>query len=102
MHSAQPSLFARDHTFFGVCEGLGEDFGFNPVYLRLTLAGLMFWNPVAVLAGYAGLGAVVLVSRLLIPDPRPATAAVGAVAAAGEAPVEANDAAEREPLALAA
>jgi phage shock protein PspC (stress-responsive transcriptional regulator) len=30
MHQ-QPSLIARDETFLGVCAGLGEDFGINPL-----------------------------------------------------------------------
>ena len=41
MHAAQPSLFRRPDTFFGVCEALGEDFGFNPIFLRVTFAGFL-------------------------------------------------------------
>jgi phage shock protein C len=94
MHSPQPSLIARDDTFFGVCAGLGEDFGFNPLYLRLAFAAFLFFNPLAALAAYAATGAVVLLSRLLSPNPRPAAAAqpvaatVPAQSAAGNDPVE--------------
>ena len=31
------SIIARDDTLLGVCFALGEDFGFNPVYLRVPL-----------------------------------------------------------------
>jgi phage shock protein PspC (stress-responsive transcriptional regulator) len=72
--TTQPSLFMRDHTLLGVCEGLGEDFGFNPVYLRVTLAALLIWNPVAVIGFYLAAGMVVLVSRLLVREPRSAVA----------------------------
>jgi phage shock protein C len=82
MPHSQPPLWARDHTLFGVCEGLGEDFGFNPLFLRVPLAALLLVNPVAVVAAYAGGAALVLASRLLIPNPRPAAAALPAAAEA--------------------
>ncbi|MDP8914462.1 MAG: PspC domain-containing protein [Pseudomonadota bacterium] len=72
MQNVQPSLFARDHTFFGVCEGLGEDFRFNPLYLRIALAVPLFFFPAETIGTYAAAGAVVLLSRLLFPDPRAA------------------------------
>lgn len=72
MQASQPSLFARDHTILGVCEGLGEDFGFNPVYLRIAFAVPLLLNPLAVIGAYLGAGAIVFVSRLLSPNPRPA------------------------------
>ena len=28
----------RAHTILGVCEAIGEDFGFNPAWLRIPLA----------------------------------------------------------------
>lgn len=70
MQTAQPSLFARDDTFFGVCQAIGDDFGFNPDFLRVALPLLLFFYPVATIAGYFAAGAVVLLSRLLFPDPR--------------------------------
>ncbi|HMG46429.1 MAG TPA: PspC domain-containing protein [Allosphingosinicella sp.] len=75
--ATQPSLFMRDHTILGVCEGLGEDFGFNPVYLRVVLAAGVIWNPLAVLGVYAALGVVVMLSRLVFPNPRFAKAMAG-------------------------
>ena len=63
----QVALPLRPHTIFGVCEAIGEDFGFNPVFLRVPLAAGVLWSPTMVLAIYFGLGAVVLASRLLFP-----------------------------------
>ncbi|MFL6744340.1 MAG: PspC domain-containing protein [Sphingomicrobium sp.] len=87
----------RAHTIFGVCEGLGEDFGFNPVFLRIPLAGIVIWSPLIAIGTYFALGAVVLASRLLFPDRR------ATIADARMHPVsaQANDAAnvEKEPLA---
>jgi len=99
MQTSQPSPFARDHTFFGVCEALGEDLGFNPVFLRIAFAVGLFLNPLAALALYAGLGLLVAFTRLVAPNPRQA-----AVAQAGDAPVAADPAEARaEPeMALAA
>jgi phage shock protein PspC (stress-responsive transcriptional regulator) len=70
MQNVQPSLFARDHTFFGVCEGLGEDLGFNPLYLRLALPVPLFFFPAETIAVYVAAGVMVLLLRLLFPDPR--------------------------------
>lgn len=74
MQTGKPSLFTRPDTFFGVCQGLGEDFSFHPNLLRLALAGVMFWNPYVALGVYTALGLLVLVSRLLAPNP---VAAIG-------------------------
>jgi phage shock protein PspC (stress-responsive transcriptional regulator) len=68
------SLFNRPDTLFGVCEGVGQDFGFNPNYLRVALAVAMIWNPVAVIATYALLGIAVAVSRWIAPAPVAASA----------------------------
>lgn len=70
---AKDNLFTRDDTFFGVCQGLGEDLGFNPQWLRAALGVLIFFNPVAVLGAYAGAGVVVLATRLIYPAPKVAT-----------------------------
>lgn len=71
---AQQSLFARSDTLFGICEALGQDFGFNPNYLRVALAAAVIWSPAAAMGGYAAAGAVVLLSRLIFPAPRSAQA----------------------------
>ena len=82
----------RDDTFLGVCEAIGEDFGFNPNWLRIALAAGLLWNAEAIVAVYFGLGVIVLVSRLVFPKPRIADAA-------SPLPAEANDALEPERLA---
>jgi phage shock protein C len=61
------ALPLRSHTILGVCEAIGEDFGFNPTFLRVPFAATVLWNPLAAIGGYFALGAVVLASRLLFP-----------------------------------
>jgi phage shock protein C len=72
MQESQAALPMRDHTVLGVCEGLGEDFGFNPIYLRIVFAALLVWQPVYVIGAYLALGLLVLISRLLVPTRRAA------------------------------
>jgi phage shock protein C len=92
MQTSQPSLIARDHTLLGVCEALGEDFGFNPVFLRVPLAALLLLNPAAVIGTYLALGVLVLLTRWISPNPRPAAEARPALAA--EPAPAANESAE--------
>ncbi len=61
------SLFARHDTFFGVCEAIGQDFRFNPNWLRLAVAAALLAAPVATLVTYFSVGLVVLASRLIFP-----------------------------------
>jgi len=61
------ALPLRPHTILGVCEAVGEDFGFNPIFLRIPFAVGVLWNPLITFATYFALGAVVLGSRLLFP-----------------------------------
>lgn len=98
MQTSQPSLIARDHTILGVCEALGEDFGFNPTFLRVPLAAALLLNPTAVVCTYLALGVLVLLSRWISPNPRPAADARPTVAA--EPAPAANEVAEE--LAVAA
>lgn len=90
MQTAQPSVFARDHTFFGVCEALGEDLGFSPVFLRIAFAIGLFLNPVAVIAIYAGLGALVAFTRFVAPVPRTQAATEAAQAEADRTEAQAE------------
>jgi phage shock protein PspC (stress-responsive transcriptional regulator) len=85
MDTAQPNLFTRPDTFFGVCQGLGEDLRFHPNILRLALAGLFFWSPYIAVAVYAGLALVVGLLRWLIPNPGVTTADAQKERAATEA-----------------
>ena len=109
--ASKGNLFFRDDTFFGVCQGLGEDTGVPPTLFRVGLAVMLFWNPLAAAGIYAALGLVVAIARFLFPVPR-AAEAISAPAAAVEPeavmagfaadlePVEAR--AEEEPVRLAA
>lgn len=88
--AAPTSLIRRDDTFLGICQAIGEDFGFNPVFLRIAFALPVMFFPAATLAAYLGLGVIVLLSRILAPRPkRKAAAAVETVEATPTARVEA-------------
>ena len=65
----------RAHTILGVCEAIGEDFGFNPVLLRIPLATSVIISPMIALGVYLALGAAVLASRFFFPRPKDAPAA---------------------------
>jgi len=72
----QVALPLRSHTILGVCEAIGEDFGFNPVLLRIPFAASVLWSPTWAIGAYFALGAVVLLSRLLFPKARASSVAV--------------------------
>lgn len=75
MESTHTLPLVRDDTLFGVCHALGEDFGFNPNYLRVTLGVLLIWNPVAVIGTYLALALAMTAMRLIVPNPRTAVEA---------------------------
>jgi phage shock protein PspC (stress-responsive transcriptional regulator) len=103
MQASQPSLIARDHTILGVCEALGEDFGFNPLWLRAAFALPMIWAPLTTVAVYLAAGVIVLLSRLLSPNPRRAAALeTWAPAEAQHAPVAAGQEVDQYRLPIAA
>jgi phage shock protein PspC (stress-responsive transcriptional regulator) len=80
----QVALPLRNHTIFGVCEGIGEDFGFNPVLLRVALSAMVLWSPMIAIGSYLALGLVVLASRLLFPEPKGDAATAPVAVAANE------------------
>jgi len=98
-----PSVFARDDTFFGVCEALGEDLRIPSTLLRIGFALALFVNPIAAVATYFGLGLLVMALRWFVPTPTvelPAEAEEGAAAAPAEARAEvAEDEEEGLPIA---
>jgi phage shock protein PspC (stress-responsive transcriptional regulator) len=96
------NLFTRPDTFFGVCQGLGEDLRIHPNLLRVALAGLLFFNPPAAAAAYAAAGALVFLTRYFFPDPRIAAAEQHVAEAPAGAQAEAQNAPERELERLAA
>ena len=90
----QVALPLRSHTILGVCEAIGEDFGFNPAFLRIPLAASVLYSPMWAVIAYLALGAVVLASRLLFPKAK--------ASAADEGSVEAHTAIEQREFAKAA
>lgn len=64
------NLFLRDDTFFGVCEALGEDLHIPSNLLRLAMAPLLIWNPVATFVGYVAVGVVIASIRFIFPNRR--------------------------------
>ena len=78
----QVALPLRAHTILGVCEAIGEDFGFNPNLLRIPLAASVLYSPLWAVVAYLALGAVVLASRLVFPSAKPAAAEAQAQPAA--------------------
>ena len=72
MANENQNIFSRQDTFFGICEAVGQDFGFNPLYLRLAFVAPLFFFPVQTFAAYFGLGLIVLASRFFVPSQRPA------------------------------
>lgn len=65
--NANVNLFLRDDTFTGTCQAIGEDFGFNPNWLRVAFGIAVLFSFTYAAAVYLALAAVVLVSRVLAP-----------------------------------
>jgi phage shock protein PspC (stress-responsive transcriptional regulator) len=63
----QPALPFRADTMLGVCEGIGQDLGFNPTYLRVVFASLFYFDPAIVVGSYLALGAGLALARWLYP-----------------------------------
>ena len=80
------ALPLRNDTFLGVCEAIGQDFGFNPNWLRIAFAPLIILSPVATIGAYVALGGVVAASRWFFPRQVRATK----VESVEAAPVEAD------------
>ena len=59
-----PRPAAKKESLFGICQAIGDDFGFNPDFLRVALAVLLLADPKITVIGYALAGVVVLTSRL--------------------------------------
>jgi phage shock protein C len=66
----QIAIPLRSHTILGVCEAIGADFGFNPVFLRVPFAAVVLYSIPLAIGAYFALGGLVLLSRLLFPKPR--------------------------------
>ncbi|MBB5716384.1 PspC domain-containing protein [Sphingomonas aerophila] len=68
--------FTRSDTMVGICQSIADDFGFNPLYLRVLFAFGLFVSLKWSVLVYLGLGVVVLASRLLFRGPRTATSSL--------------------------
>ena len=55
---------AKKASLLGICQAIGDDFGFNPDFIRGALAFLLLADPKITVIGYALAGIVVLASRL--------------------------------------
>ena len=58
----------RNDTILGVCEAIGRDFGFNPLWLRLAFIAPLFFAPTVTILAYFGLGAVIGLINYFSPD----------------------------------
>ncbi len=86
MTDPQPqTLFARSDTFFGVCEAIGQDFGFNPNWLRVAFAVPLLYSPVLAIAAYMVIGVIVAASHFAFPRKVSNASTVAATAADSEA-----------------
>lgn len=96
------NTFNRPDTFFGICEAVGQDFGFNPLWLRLAFVPPVFFAPQYAFIAYFALGIVVLASRLMFPAKNAAVVTATAPVLVTSAPTDTVDAVnsdERLPLA---
>ena len=104
METSVSNVLTRDDTFFGVCEALGEDLRIHPNLLRVGFALGLFFNPLAAIGAYLGLGVFVAVLRWFVPNPR-VEASPGpaeAITAATDAEAAAPQPVEAETLSMAA
>ncbi len=67
----RPVFFGREDTMLGICEAVGQDFGFNPNWLRVAFGALLVLNPPVVIAGYFALGILVFASRAIVRNSKP-------------------------------
>ena len=58
----------RNDTILGVCEAIGRDFGFNPLWLRLAFILPLFVAPMVTIGAYLALGAVVAAANHFLPS----------------------------------
>ena len=89
--AARTPIYNRAEPIFGVCEALGEDLRINPNLLRVSLAPLLFWNPVGTIVGYFAIGLFLLALRLLQPDITAPASEVLGTATAADAPTQSAD-----------
>lgn len=95
--TTQPNLFLRNDTIFGACQGLADDLGIDPLWIRVPLASLILFSPAVAFGLYAALCLAVLASRLLFPPRKAVAVPASDVPAAADEPAN-----EQRELAAAA
>lgn len=88
------NLMLRNDTILGVCEALGQDFGINPMWLRVAFCVPIYWNPALVVGTYLAIGMLVAATRFAFPDryaPAPAAAEPAVLEAVPSRPVVADE-----------
>jgi len=98
-YQTQTEAPAAKDNLLGICHAIGEDFGFNPIFVRIPLAVGIIFSAKWTLIAYAAMGVIVLASRLLIRKPKPARSTRPALVEAAPAHPEARAA---EDMAIAA
>lgn len=68
MTAKKTPLPLRNDTILGVCEAIGQDFGFNPLWLRLAFIAPLFVAPMMTVMTYLGLGLAVAAVRYFAGD----------------------------------
>lgn len=92
--TSKPNLFFRRDTLFGACQGVGDDLGINPLWLRLPLAATILYSPTLAFGLYALLCVGVFATRMIWPVKTATVQPPAAVADA--APTVAADNEQRE------
>jgi len=98
-YQTQTEAPAAKDNLLGICHAIGEDFGFNPIFVRIPLAVGIIFSAKWTLIAYAAMGVMVLASRLLVRKPKAAKAARPALIEAVPAQREAQ---ATEAMAIAA
>ena len=74
------ALPLRNDTILGVSQGIGEDLGINPNFVRVLFCALMFWNVSVAMGAYFGAGVILAASRYFFPATRKVAASETALA----------------------
>ena len=92
MSNASTNLVLRNDTILGVCEAIGRDFGFNPLWLRLAFIAPIFIAPMVPIIAYLGLGVVVGLTNLLVADQQKDAPQLAATSGSANADVDTSQA----------
>jgi phage shock protein C len=87
MQFSRNSLSLRSDTMFGVCEALGQDIGISANWFRVAFAAGVIFNLEYAVVAYIGVGALVLISRLVYPSRAAAETETAPVVIEADAPV---------------